>query len=509
MERFTFVRTAGSNAEIPLTGADLAPAGLSLPGELLLSHGARRVRAPVGPAPGGGQPIAIAGALADELGLVEAVPYRLALAGGELRIGPVIGILAAGKTSSIITEPGSRAYEWLLRYGDVGGLVYLFALDGVDMTTETITGYAWRPDRASPLPECVGRHWEGPGYQAERSMARARAEAGSLPPNRLAAKYREVREQFLREAATPHGALRAEPAPAAGSFVKGRFPFPSALWLRWEAPGDEVYERLWSRVGPGTFNARPDRQADNRWMHTLPEIRPYLPETVPFTRFADMFYRLDRHGRIALNRQGVELPHGLAQVERDGDGFFLRFGRGDRGEYFRTRTEVEARLEPLVSAGAYLVQQAVELPHYRGRPVDFRVTMQKDGRGRWTVRGMLGRFGKRGAKGTHLATHGYGLPVDEALRRAFDANWRGVHRLKERMMGLAYMVSRAVDQTGQHYGDIELDIGMDRHGCPWLLGVSRLPDHDLPLYMGDGQMYLDMVSGPLLFASHLAGFSQD
>lgn len=506
MKTFTFERIAGSEMRVYLTEAAMASLGLPVAGSLVVTHGARRVRARVMAAANDGQMLQVTDGLAEALTLVTSLPYRISLVDGELRIGPVIGVLITAKTKQIRWEPGSRVCEWLLRYADIGGLIYLFALDGVDVETETISGFCWVPG-AGEGPEQLGRHWERDLQFAKSVLERAKAEQGKLPPNRLAAKYREVRAQFMSDEQTEHGTLFGAPRPAPGAFVPGRFPFPAALWLQTEMPRRTAYERLWARVGPRIFNSSFfDKQEGNRLLSAFPEVQPFLPETVPFKNFDDLFYRLKRHQRVMLKQQQGEKGHGLIRLEVDGEGFVVRVNRAGKSEYYPTRPEVEGRLLPLLEGGAYLVQQHVDLPLYQGRPVDFRVMMQKDGRGQWVVRGMMGRFGKKGDILTSFVMHGYATPVAEALRRAYGVGWREAVRLQDRMLDMAFTVCHALDRTAGCYGDLGLDIGMDRNGWPWLFEANKMPFHGLPLYMGDGQMYLEAKSGPMLFASYLAGF---
>ena len=58
----------------------------------------------------------------------------------------------------------------------------------------------------------------------------------------------------------------------------------------------------------------------------------------------------------------------------------------------------------------YLVQQGIRLIRYKGRPVDFRVHMNKDRNGKWKVVGIGAKAAGSGSITTHVRTGGSLFP---------------------------------------------------------------------------------------------------
>lgn len=245
-----------------------------------MAHGARRTEASVIPISEDSHHLPITDAAAEALGLKADVPYRLRWVGGELRLGPVIGLHVAGQTSDIDFSPGSLAYGFLLRYPAVAGLVYLFGTDGIDLPGERIEGFCWLPDEAAPLPDPVGEEWNRACRLAARGQDTAAAEALPSPPHPRVARFRAIRDQFLAtEAPSRPCSANDNSAPGRGRFTPGRFPFPSVIWRRHGCLPPEFLERLWAQSGTRLYNSYfLDRKEWRRLLSADPLIGPHLPE---------------------------------------------------------------------------------------------------------------------------------------------------------------------------------------------------------------------------------------
>lgn len=492
---YQFVPTAGGGSDPVLYLTETALAG-GTPGPTVVAHGGRRLVCEVVEIREPGQFLPANSAAIDGLGLAAGIPYRLRWTGGELRIGPVVGILAARKTGDL---PGALSEGFLQRYPEVGGLVYLCAADAVEPGAEWIEGVAWQPDL--PAAEIGSTEaWERAARLGARGVGAAAAEALPWPKHPRSARFAAMAGAFLE--ATPPGPER----PVAGRFVAGRFPLPGALWRRTGYLTRPALDWLFSRVGPGIFNAHFfDKWQGYRLLEADPAVAPHLPETLAPERWLEL---LERDGAVILKQQDGNSGYGLMRVFADGAGWTLAFRERNGRESFAGLDDLAARIDPIVRSGRYLAQQWIDLPVYQQRRIDFRVMLQKDDRGCWEVRAILGRFGRPGSVVTNFVNAGYALPADEALRRAFGIGWREAFGLKADLIDLALAVGSALDRSAGCYGDLGLDIGIDRQRRLWLFEVNKLPFHELPLYAGQEQTYLEVKSGPLLYAAYLAGFGR-
>lgn len=511
IQTFRFVQTAAAPATLYLTQTALAALGMPHLSRTVVGHGCRRLHAAVVPLAEEGAELPVAPATAEALGLVEGIPYQLRWVDGEVRIGPVIGILAARRTRDIDPGPGSLARCFLLRYPLVGGLVYLCGAEDIDPATGTVAGYGWVPGESDEPDVPPAAEWERADALATRVRSRAASEEPPGPPHPRTARFQAMARAFLDQAVLPD-AGPGWPGPhrlGEGRLVEGRFPLPSALWRRAGFLSLSTHEHLLDRMGNRIFNSSFfDKEEGYRMLCQHPRVGKYLPKTEPFARPDQMLPLLNGPGKAILKQTEGNSGYGLMRVERSEEGYVLRFRERNGAELFHTWADVAERLAPVAGSGKYLLQQAVELPAYQGRLNDYRVMMQKDDRGRWQATGIVGRFGQQGSIVTNFVNAGYALPPEESFQRAFGVGRREAYQMKTDLVRFATMVCEALDDSGGNYGDLGLDVGIDTERRPWLFEVNKLPFHELLLYAGDPQTYLAVKSGPLLYAAHLAGFGR-
>lgn len=508
IETFSFVRTTVAPGAIYLTRPAQEALGGGHHGLTVLAHGTKRLEAAVVPIPDDGHALPVAPAVADALMLMEGIPYRLRWDHGRLLIGPVIGINTADhEQKPEWMEPGQLRYGFLLRYPDVGGLVYLFGTRDIDFETGTIEGYCWmpgEPDGSLVEPEV----WAKCRSYGTRVRNAAAAEDSPLPPHPRTARFQARADLFMAQTPLPEqrGAWHGPAALGCGRFVPGRFPFPAALWRRSITVTPTMRTRL-TEMGVKLFNSHFFNK-DEAWrmLSADPAIRRHLPMTEPLRDFDRLMEWMARRGRALLKPTDSTHGYGLMGLARDGGGYTIRTRYPGQIESFASPEAFRERLEPVVGSGRYLLQHWVDLPTYEDRPVDFRVMVQKDDRAHWQVAGIIGRFGQKGAMLTNFLQHGYGLPGDEALSRVFGVSHREAYKLLEAIEHFAVDVCTVLDRTGGLYGDLGMDIAMDRERKPWLFEINKRYDMEIPLHAGLEQMYLNVKSGPLRYAAWLAGF---
>lgn len=78
--------------------------------------------------------------------LPEDLPYQAVVSGRTLSLGPVIAVAAAGSACRLTPERLAALQVYLAEYPAIGGLIYVCAADGVDVATQTIAGYYYRPE---------------------------------------------------------------------------------------------------------------------------------------------------------------------------------------------------------------------------------------------------------------------------------------------------------------------------------------------------------------------------
>lgn len=231
-----------------------------------------------------------------------------------------------------------------------------------------------------------------------------------------------------------------------------------------------------------------------------PEVQPFLPETRRYRSSQDAAILLNRYGRIFLKPSGGSLGLGAAQVVRGQGGLSYRMntmsGRSSQG---RLRS-VRQLSRVLPSRRDYLVQRGIRLARVAGRPYDVRALVQKDADGEWRFTGAAARIAGRGRITTHVPRGGSRRPLKEVLLETFGPErvQEITDKLQEACLKAAHGLERA---TGRMFGELSLDVGIDRDGEVWILEINAKP-----FRFDEVHLRLRAQQRLVRFASALAGY---
>lgn len=403
--------------------------------EATIAFGASEATVSLDESPGGA--IILPEALLRKLCVATDLSYRVRVERGRIRLGPVIGILAASSREGMRATERVRALSnHLVVEPERGGLFFLFDAESVDLERGVVQGVRCLPDEV----------WE-----------------------------------------------------------EGEFPIPQVIFRRYGAKLGSKADRL-KRMGVRIFNERTFHKGDAaRWLDRDERLQPHLPETVSLKSVKSVLAMLARHEAVYIKPVWGSQAAGILRVRREPEGFELA-PAGQDATYHATEQDLAAALKPLLPK-AGIVQQGITLAKVGGRMMDFRVVMQRDGRGDWGVRGIVARCGVSDRPVTNISAGGFPLHVDEALSLLFGRLPTEVFRRRQDMVRLALGIGEALDETGLLLGDLGVDVAYDNRGHLWLIEVNnRDPNHTIGLDVDDWPGFLMYRSMPLAFACFLAGF---
>lgn len=291
---------------------------------------------------------------------------------------------------------------------------------------------------------------------------------------------------------------------AGGRWEAGRYPLPSVLLRRYGAEVDRLLPAL-RGAGVQVFNERIFHKGEaDRWMAGDPAVRPHLPETAPLAGPESVAEMLRRHPAVFVKPAWGSLAGGIVRVRRAEDGGY--FCEPSRGE--PVLCPASADMAPLLPRGG-LVQQGLDLAAVGGRMIDFRVVVQKDGRGDWQVAGIVGRCGEEGLFVSNMATGGFPLSVANGLALLFGRSPGAIFRRRQELAQVAVAAARALERSGLLLGDLGLDLAYDREDRLWIIEANnRDPDHNIAWEAGDWPLFYRFRTLPLEYACHLAGFGE-
>jgi len=237
-------------------------------------------------------------------------------------------------------------------------------------------------------------------------------------------------------------------------------------------------------------------------LEQYPELAPHLPYTALVTPSA-LTDAMARYEDLYLKPDALYKGKGVYRLTRQGGQWLLKSREewGNWEQRFTSADELTVRLEGLLPPeDRYLMQEGLPLATYMGNRFDFRSLVQRDGRGRWVVSGMVARVAPDGSVITSPRSGGQVATAEQVLRHAFPEHWRAVlSDLEESSILLA-------DRVDRHLGpcaELGLDVGVVRDGAVKLIEVNGKPLRVSLSRLGDPLVEERIHRYPIHFAAHL------
>jgi D-alanine-D-alanine ligase-like ATP-grasp enzyme len=105
---------------------------------------------------------------------------------------------------------------------------------------------------------------------------------------------------------------------------------------------------------------------------------------------------------------------------------------------------------------------------------------------------------------TNISRGGYALNIEEALKSAFP-NITNDKDIKDYIDDLCYRICQRLDETGQHFAEFGLDLGIDEDKKIWIIEANVFPSFKGFKTM-DHETYLKIRYAPIQYSASIAGF---
>ena len=242
----------------------------------------------------------------------------------------------------------------------------------------------------------------------------------------------------------------------------------------------------------------------------------HLPATRPLKSEADFNTIVQRYGRAYVKNTARGAGAGVFLV-RPGKrgGFRVHMHGKDPKRKSHDGTAVVSDFRALMRMATakvgrpwqpdrWLVQQPIRLAQFRGRPLDVRVNVQKDGFGRWCIAGHVVRIAPDARSA--VTRRGDYRSAEPVLKQLWP---RRVQDVIEAMNAVSVDACRLLERRLGFMGDVGVDIALDEEARSWFIEANPRPCHSLRTADQLEPAFWAKVFNPLLYAAHLAGFSLD
>ncbi|WP_110113830.1 YheC/YheD family protein [Bacillus sp. CGMCC 1.16541] len=362
-----------------------------------------------------------------------------------LHIGPLIGILSAGFTGSLLRPVGKRSLPFaklLSTATATGGYPFVFGIHHINWNRGRINGYFYTNDgweqHEVPFPNVV--------Y------------------NRLPNRKTENLDMFQL-----------------------------------------VKEKLCSQYLIPLFNPDFfDKWTIDQLMRKNEQTAKLLPETYASPDASRIQSMLSKHRSIYLKPKDGSLGNGVYEVTLCDNNTYRACYKDSSSNQLVTKTlhsldDVFSLLDKQ-ALPSYLVQQSIPLMTKQGRKVDFRVHTNKNEHGQWVMTVAAAKLAAKNSVTTHVNSGG----TIKTLEEIYDCKVE-CQKVKGLLEKAAILASNQIEQhIDGVIGEIGFDFGLDKDQNLWIFEANSKPGRSIfthpKLYEAD-QLTRKYS---LLYATHLA-----
>ena len=381
--------------------------------------------------------IKISDDIIENLYIPKDLPYQIQCLEKTLILGPVIGLLL--DKNNAVTEKHLKKYmPYTSLYNKIGGLLYVFSLEGINSENKTIEGYFYNP---------VISNW-----------------------------------------------------------VKAVLPFPQSIFRRILLSKDTIEKFQIATAGRMFNNNFFDKWKFWKAVNKYHQLAEYLPNTKLLKSISDIDDMFNSFDTLILKPVNGTLGKGLIRVEKINDQYVfkernlkkpvLTYSREKASKYIRDIKKRHSK---------YIVQQNIDLLKFEDRLSDFRVIMQKDNTLKWQCTGIVVSMGEPGGICSNYPYSCY-LSFEGFFSKYFTLSETKISQKKINIVALCKNVCDVIDVEMGNYGDVGIDIGIDRSLKLWIFEVNEKHYHFMPLLINDYSTYLDVKRNPVKYATALSGF---
>lgn len=297
-----------------------------------------------------------------------------------------------------------------------------------------------------------------------------------------------------------------------GYWVSGMYPLP-----------DVVYDRIGSRIGEGQektkhMKARLKRLPYlryfnpaflNKWkvhqiLNTYPPLKPYLPQTMVLNE-VNLKLLLSLYPEVYLKPANGSLGSGIIKVKTLPTGMlrYISYGGGRRRGQAENPVDLLKKTRIFRKDRSYIVQQGLDLATYKGCKFDLRIIYQKNNHGEWQIGKKFARVAPPGSAVANMARGGEAVPSRRVLNHLFSKDQ--IDSKNREIKELCQKVATTMEKNGDLWGELGLDLGIDKKGHPWLIEVNSKPRKTTETEYSQAIMK-NTFKRPLEYASFLAGY---
>lgn len=234
-----------------------------------------------------------------------------------------------------------------------------------------------------------------------------------------------------------------------------------------------------------------------------PEVKTFLPDTVRYTGIADVERMLQHYPRVFLKSFYGSCGTEIMVIHLTSKGTY-RCRTAYKRSTVPSLGKLKALIEDFFDDKKLVIQQGLPLLQYQGSYLDMRILLQKNSRGEWCVTYNLVRIGNGDSPMTNVHLNGRAVLFMEIMPVILGSESEALAKDLE-LRNAALIIARCIEQEYGSFGEIGMDLALDRNGCVWMLEANAKPDKNLTPFNGFDVLYPHFTR-IFEYSKHLSGF---
>jgi hypothetical protein len=211
---------------------------------------------------------------------------------------------------------------------------------------------------------------------------------------------------------------------------------------------------------------RYDKYKIYKLIYQNPTLRAYLPVSMVFTQ-AQLQSAMKNYSSLYIKPTNSSVGEGIMKLKKHKSGKWLFYWKKGSPKLLSSKKAVST-ITRYVGKMRYMIQEAIPVATYEGRPYDLRVTVQRGSAGSWQLIGMIGRIAATGRHVTNVAKGGKVKKVKEL----FQASGFEPEQMEAAIREASLQIMSYLSEKLTHLADVGLDIGVDRQGAIQLIEIN-------------------------------------
>lgn len=285
----------------------------------------------------------------------------------------------------------------------------------------------------------------------------------------------------------------------ARGWKKGTFPAPDVLHNRLttrrlenHSTVQQFFKETKTKYGTHVFNEKYlDKTEVFAALKKEAAVQRYLPESHAYLGFESLRSMAEKYRTVFLKPIRGSLGKGIIRVAKSSaGGFMCHYSElnGTRKVAYPSITKVYAALSSRLRSQKFQIQQGLDIASVGGRPVDFRALVQKGNNGTWEITSIVGRIAGANHFVSNLAKGGTICTMKDAVLRSNIPSGKrsaAVKELKHASLAVAKGIETSIPA---HFGELGVDLAVDRSGRVWLLEVNSKPSKNDNTQLTEGKI---------------------